>query len=91
MTKGRTVAEAATISDWGNSKAVRIPVRILREAKLDVHDRVVFSVEDGVVSFYKDKSTAKTWRSFAGAISKSESLLLEEALIDSQQVDADEW
>lgn len=85
------MGEAATISEWGNSRAVRIPVRILREAQLDLHDRVLFSVEDGVVSFRKDKSVAKTWRSFAGAVPRAEASLIEAALKDTEQVDLDEW
>lgn len=83
--------EAESIFRWDGSKAVCLPVRVLCEASQAVCDLTLFFTENSAVSFYKDKSTAKTWRSFAGAISKDESELLEEALVDTQQVDVDGW
>jgi antitoxin MazE len=37
------------IKRWGNSAAVRIPGKLLHEAKLEVHSRVSMKVEDNKI------------------------------------------
>ena len=35
-----------TISKWGNSKGVRIPAEILKEAQVDLNDKLYFDVNE---------------------------------------------
>ncbi|MGL4484805.1 MAG: AbrB/MazE/SpoVT family DNA-binding domain-containing protein [Anaerovoracaceae bacterium] len=34
-----------TISKWGNSNAIRVPVEILKKAQLSLNDKLVFNVD----------------------------------------------
>jgi antitoxin component of MazEF toxin-antitoxin module len=81
----------ATIARWGNSKAVRIPTEILRKTGLELRDKVVFSVQPDGVLMRKCLSTTKGFRDFRGAIRADELRALEEALVDTERIDADEW
>ena len=38
--------EATIISQWGNSKGIRVPVEILRKAQVDLNDKLFFEVDD---------------------------------------------
>ena len=38
--------EATVISQWGNSKGIRVPVEILRKAQVDLNDKLFFEVDD---------------------------------------------
>ena len=38
--------EATIVSQWGNSKGIRIPVEILRKAQVDLNDKLLFEVDD---------------------------------------------
>ena len=38
--------EATVISQWGNSKGIRIPVEVLRKVQLDLNDKLFFEVDE---------------------------------------------
>ena len=38
--------EATVVSQWGNSKGIRVPVEILRKAQVDLNDKLFFDVDD---------------------------------------------
>jgi len=38
--------EAAVVSQWGNSKGIRVPVEILRKAQIDLNDKLFFEVDE---------------------------------------------
>ena len=38
--------EATVVSQWGNSKGIRVPVEILRKAQIDLNDKLFFEVDD---------------------------------------------
>jgi len=38
--------EAAVVSQWGNSKGIRVPVEILRKAEIDLNDKLFFDVDE---------------------------------------------
>ena len=38
--------EAAIVSQWGNSKGIRMPVEILRKAQIDLNDKLFFEVDE---------------------------------------------
>ena len=38
--------EATIVSQWGNSKAIRMPVEVLRKAQIDLNDRLFFEVDE---------------------------------------------
>jgi len=38
--------EAAVVSQWGNSKGIRVPVEILRKAQIDLNDKLFFDVDE---------------------------------------------
>jgi antitoxin MazE len=38
--------EASTVSKWGNSSAIRMPVEILKKAKVNLNDKLFFQVDD---------------------------------------------
>ncbi|MCL2391839.1 MAG: AbrB/MazE/SpoVT family DNA-binding domain-containing protein [Oscillospiraceae bacterium] len=38
--------EATVVSQWGNSKGIRVPVEILRKAQVDLNDKLFFEVDD---------------------------------------------
>ena len=47
MLKGADgMQEATIISQWGNSKGIRLPVEILRKAQVDLNDKLFFEVDD---------------------------------------------
>ena len=52
----------------------------VRNAQFELHDRVIFSIEEDGVLIRKDRSTAKGYRDFKGIISQDELLALEDAL-----------
>ena len=37
---------SSTISKWGNSKAIRLPIEILEQANISVNDKMYFSVDE---------------------------------------------
>ena len=50
----------ATVSKWGNSKAIRLPIAVLEQANLDLDDRVLLTVdEDGRVILTKVSAPQK--------------------------------
>ena len=38
--------EATVISQWGNSKGIRIPVEVLKKAQIDLNDKLFFEVDE---------------------------------------------
>ena len=38
--------EVSVISQWGNSKGIRVPVEILKQAELALNDKLYFEVDD---------------------------------------------
>jgi antitoxin MazE len=88
--KEAMMATGATITKWGNSKGVRIPVRVLRELGLDVGDRVTFSVLDGGLLLRRELSRLEKIRSYCGTLSNEDAQQMEEALRDCERIDADE-
>ena len=38
--------EAAVVSQWGNSKGIRVPVEVLRKAQIDLNDKLFFEVDE---------------------------------------------
>ena len=38
--------EATVVSQWGNSKGIRMPVEILRKAQIDINDKLFFEVDE---------------------------------------------
>ena len=38
--------EAIVISQWGNSKGIRIPAEILRKAQIDLNDKLFYEVDE---------------------------------------------
>jgi len=36
----------AVLSQWGNSKGIRIPVEVLRKAQIDLNDKLFFEVDE---------------------------------------------
>jgi len=38
--------ESTVVSQWGNSKGIRVPVEILRKAQIDLNDKLFFEVDE---------------------------------------------
>jgi len=38
--------EAAVVSQWGNSKGIRMPVEVLRKAQIDLNDKLFFEADE---------------------------------------------
>jgi len=38
--------EATIVSQWGNSKGIRLPVEILRKAQINLNDKLFFEVDE---------------------------------------------
>jgi len=38
--------EATVVSQWGNSKGIRMPVEILKKAQINLHDTLFFEVDE---------------------------------------------
>ena len=38
--------EATVVSQWGNSKGIRLPVEILKKAQIDLNDKLFFEVDE---------------------------------------------
>ena len=38
--------EATVVSQWGNSKGIRVPVEVLRKAGIDLNDKLFFEVDE---------------------------------------------
>ncbi|MCL1935173.1 MAG: AbrB/MazE/SpoVT family DNA-binding domain-containing protein [Defluviitaleaceae bacterium] len=38
--------EVAVVSQWGNSKGIRLPVEILKKAQVDINDKLFFEVDE---------------------------------------------
>ena len=38
--------EASVVSQWGNSKGIRMPVEVLRKAQVELHDKLFFEVDE---------------------------------------------
>ena len=38
--------EATVVSQWGNSKGIRVPVEVLRKAQVDLNDKLFFEVDE---------------------------------------------
>ena len=38
--------EVAIVSQWGNSKGIRMPVEVLRKAQIDLNDKLFFEVDE---------------------------------------------
>jgi antitoxin MazE len=38
--------EVTVVSQWGNSKGIRIPVEILKKAQIDLNDKLFFEVDE---------------------------------------------
>ena len=37
---------ATTVSQWGNSNAIRVPVEILKRAQVELNDKLFFDVDE---------------------------------------------
>ena len=47
ITKGvDDMKEATVVSQWGNSKGIRVPVEVLRKAQVDLNDKLFFEVDE---------------------------------------------
>lgn len=55
-----------TISKWGNSIGIRIPVAVTESLGLQAGDRVDFELKDGGMFMRKQKSTAQMFEQFYG-------------------------
>ena len=51
--------EAAIVSQWGNSKGIRVPVEILRKAKIELNDKLFFEVDENNRIILTKTSTPK--------------------------------
>ena len=38
--------ESTIVSRWGNSKGIRVPVEVLRKARIDINDKLFFEVDE---------------------------------------------
>lgn len=38
--------EVAVVSQWGNSKGIRMPVEVLRKAQVELNDKLFFEVDE---------------------------------------------
>jgi len=38
--------EATVVSQWGNSKGIRMPVEVLKKAQIELNDRLFFEVDE---------------------------------------------
>ena len=38
--------EVAVVSQWGNSKGIRMPVGVLRKAEIELNDKLYFEVDE---------------------------------------------
>ena len=38
--------DTANVSQWGNSKGIRIPVEILKKAQIDLNDKLFYEVDE---------------------------------------------
>ena len=38
--------EATVVTQWGNSKAIRVPVEVLKKAQIDLNDKLFFEVDE---------------------------------------------
>jgi len=38
--------ETTVVSQWGNSKGIRMPVEVLRKAQIDLNDKLFFEVDE---------------------------------------------
>jgi len=38
--------EVMVVSQWGNSKGIRLPVEVLRKAQIDLNDKLFFEVDE---------------------------------------------
>jgi antitoxin component of MazEF toxin-antitoxin module len=85
------VIESAIVSQWGNSKAIRIPAPIFHAANLELRDELIMTVEDDRIIMRKDLSVTKTFFDFAGSLSPGEAEVMLDALKDTERIDTDEW
>lgn len=47
LVKGVDVMELATVvSQWGNSKGIRVPIEILKKAQVELNDKLFFEVDE---------------------------------------------
>jgi len=37
---------ATVVSQWGNSKGIRMPIEILKQAQIELNDKLFFEVDD---------------------------------------------
>lgn len=37
---------ATVVSKWGNSKGIRVPAEVLKQAKVDINDKLFFEVDE---------------------------------------------
>lgn len=37
---------ATVVSQWGNSKGIRVPVEVLKKAQIDLNDKLFFEVDE---------------------------------------------
>ncbi len=56
----------ATVSKWGNSLGIRIPVMIAEALGLQAGDQVAFELKDGDMLIKKKMSTAQLFEQFYG-------------------------
>ena len=38
--------QATVLSQWGNSKGIRVPVEVLRKAQIELNDKLFFEVDE---------------------------------------------
>ena len=38
--------EATVVSQWGNSKGIRMPVEVLKKAQIELNDKLFFEVDE---------------------------------------------
>ena len=55
-----------TISKWGNSIGIRIPVAITESLGLQAGDQLVYELKDGGLFMRKQQSTAQMFEEFYG-------------------------
>ena len=67
----------ATVSKWGNSQALRIPIEMARQLGICVNDEVIMEIIDGILIVAKPTTPKKgtieyLFKDYTGGIFKTE-------------------
>ena len=81
--RGGTVMNV-TVSKWGNSLGIRVPVMIAESLELQAGDQIDFELKDGGMFLKKKQSTAEMFEKFYG---KPLSQLTPEDLSPAETID----